>query len=55
MPCILWLTLKRPSMASPYFWACCFIIPVCSIAGLLGAIGSVHGMVVLSSTFKTFS
>ena len=54
IPCLLWLTIKRPAPFS-FHWCLCWVIAVvASCIGLIGAAGALYNIVEDSKTFKIF-
>lgn len=55
IPCLLWLTIKRPTpFFSHHWWLCWIIAIVASCIGLIGAAGALYNIVEDSQTFKIF-
>ena len=55
IPCLLWLTIKRPTPWISYHWWLCWVIAiVASCIGLIGAAGALYNIVEDSKMYKIF-
>ena len=54
LPCLLWLTIKRPSPLSGMWWLCWTISFVAGVIGVLGAIASVYSIAQDAQAYRLF-
>ena len=54
LPCLLWLSIKRPATFSFVWWLCWAISIVAGTIGVLGFIGSMYSIIQSAQTYKLF-
>jgi hypothetical protein len=55
IPCLLWLTLKRPkAWNSSAWWLCWVTAVVASVLGVLGAVGAMYSIVQNAKSYELF-